>query len=297
MESGMESNRFRLQQLRSLTITHSELDDVDKLVKTLGDYQRSSLETLMFYDTDTLRSYQCNMFRPEELTGQRNLRMKYLDASDVMLDAYYDYKGNVECGKNNGWISDVDFFVEWFTERAFGKSTEVLVLRAQGRGGLLEGDAEMLDQAITKMIEGGRSDRCEDGPHGPTCSCERSFPNLKAVYLGALEETTNMRRALSRCKPRFAKAIAAGRKFGVDVHTRTTRGQPFHQIEFPKPPITSASFKNTGSPPGTPLAFDVYTGRWGPAGCGNCGECTKCLQQYNAVMWKRVAEELEEENA
>lgn len=286
------------KQLRSLTITHTEMRDVDELVKTLGDYQRDSLETLMFYDTDALHGYRCNMFRPEELGGLRNLRMVYADASDVMLDAYYNYEGKVECAKGNEWISDVDFFVEFFLDSAFPKSMEVLVLGAQGRGGLYEGDAEMLDQAIAKMIEDARSVRSGGGPHGPTCSCGQpsNFANLKAVYLGALDETANMERALSRHKPRFAKAIAAGRKFGVDVHTRTTRGQPFHQIEFPKPPITSVSFKNTGLPPGTPLAFDVYTGRWGPPGCGNCGTCTKCLQQYDAGVWKRVAEELEGEN-
>lgn len=286
------------KQLRSLTIAHTEMDDVDELVKTLGDYQRDSLETLMFYDTDALHGYRCNVFRPEELGGLRNLRMVYVDASDVMLDAYYNYAGKVECIKGNEWISDVDFFVEFFMDSAFPKSMEVLVLGAQGRGGLFEGDAEMLDQAITKMIEDVRSEHSVGGPHGPTCSCGQPshFANLKAVYLGALDETADTRRALSRPKPRFAKAIAAGRKFGVDVHTRTTRGQPFHHIEFPKPPVTSVSFKNMGSTLGTPLAFDVYTGRWGPAGCGNCGTCTNCLQQYKPGVWKRVAEELEGES-
>lgn len=181
-------------------------------------------------------------------------------------------------------MCEQEFFVDFCMNSAFPESTEVLVLGTKElricrrRSELLPGDADLLDQAITTMIE------CSVRP---TAGFKRSFPNLKAIYLSDLEGKAF---APKRRKRRFSKAIAAGRKFGVDVHTRTTRGQPFNQVEFPKPPaMTTTEFAED-------VVFDIYTGKWAPPKCGNCGTCEKCLKQYDAIVWKEV-EEIERERS
>lgn len=139
------------------------------------------------------------------------------------------------------------------------------------------------------MIEHKRVVECDDGKEDkaatssarPTTEFKRSFPNLKAIDLSELDEKAFAPR---RRKRWFSKAIAAGRKFGVDVHTRTTRGRPFHQVGFPKPPtMTTTKFAED-------VVFNIYMGKWAPPKCGNCGTCEYCLRQYDASVWKEVEE-------
>lgn len=80
------------KQLKSLAISNSEMDDIDALVQDAANVHADSMETLMFYETESLHGYRCNMFRPEALNNFRNLRTVYIDANDVMLDAFYNYK-------------------------------------------------------------------------------------------------------------------------------------------------------------------------------------------------------------
>ena len=277
--------------LKSLVIAGGEMRDIDAVVELAGCYWRS-LETLMFYETAQFTGYRSSMCRPEYIAWLSSLRTVYVDADDVMLDAYYHYEGDVECGRGNNWISDSQFFIRFCMESAFPNSTEVLVLGACDHSWLIEGDADLFDQAITTMIEYGRVTEREDGedeptgsPVEPAATFKGRFPNLKAIYLDSLDDTSAI--IDPRHRRWFSKAIAAGRKFGVDVHTGTTRGQSFHQIEFPKRPTMASTEIEEG------FVFDVYTGRWVPPKCGNCGKCEKCLEQYDASVWKEVEDELE----
>jgi hypothetical protein len=311
--SGVEAQRHEpvdamisgCKELESLTIAHSDMGDVDILVGTLGEYHRSSCHTLMFYGTSGLHGYRCNMFRPESMGDLSSLRMVYVDASDVMLDAFYNYEGDVESGPDHEWIGDLDFFIEYFMNDAFSESMEVLVLGTRRGAALSQGDADFFDLAITKMIEYGRDsesddEETEDGEHqdegdkgdndeneiiASAKSFEKSYPNLKAVYLGSLDTVRNT--AQGRRKRWFSNAVAAGRRARVDVHTRTTRGRPLHEIDFPKPPRLS-QHESTSAPAEDSLVFDVYTGQWTRSKCDNCGNCERCFEQYDISVWREV---------
>lgn len=284
------------KQLRSLTIAGGEVNDVDAIVEFSGECYRKSLETLMFYDTATMTGYRCNLCLPEYMNSLCSLRTIYVDANDVMLEAMGKYDGDVECSDENTWISDSEFFTRFCMDHAFPNSTEVLVLGTpRGRSDLFRGDADLWDQAITTMIEYGRVDGSDEGEDAaadnsgkPATTFEGRFPNLKAIYLDDLD---NLYYNIDhpRSKRWFRKAIAAGRKFGVDVHTRTTRSRPFHRVDshFPKPPMmTSHYFVEE-------VVFDIYKGKWLRPKCGNCGTCEKCLKQYDAGVWKEVEEDVE----
>ncbi|KAK4495076.1 hypothetical protein PRZ48_013403 [Zasmidium cellare] len=288
-------------ELFSLAITNSEMDDIDALVQEAAHFHKDTMETLMFYETSQLHGYRCNMFRPEELNRFNNLRTIYVDASDVMLDAMYNHEGDGDhqAGEDHEWMGDRDFFIEFFMNSCFPESMEVLMLCSMRPGRTLDGDVDFLDQAIETMIETMHEpeddeDSEGEGSESSSKTFERRFPNLKAIYLGGLDELLGDR-GYSTAEPRkkrwFSRAIAAGRKAGVDVHTRTTRGQSFHEIEFPTPPSV-ADLKSAPDPPQAPLVFDVYTGRWGSRSCRNCGECEGCLAQYDKSVWKEVEDEV-----
>jgi hypothetical protein len=175
-------------------------------------------------------------------------------------------------------------------------------------------DADLFDHAIAKMIEyerdsgsdnEGDEDEGAEGEdlgdeenadgHGSETSekaYDRSFPNLKAIYVGASDMIHNTPPRRQRW---FAKAIAAGGKFGIDVHTRTTRAQSFHDTDFPKPPAFK-EHRPTSLPAENPPVFDVYSGRWTRSMCGNCGKCDGCLEQYDVSVWKAVEDEFERES-
>jgi hypothetical protein len=287
------------KQLKSLTIAGSRLNDVDAVVEAAGRCYQQSLETLMIYETEDLVEYRCRTFTPGAMERLTSLRTIYVDASDVMLDALGDRDPDTECDcgcDEHEWISDHEEFIEFFMEAAFPESMEVLILGTQGLSELSEGDANLLDQGITTMIEFGRAAECgneeEDQAAGnavkPAAVFERCFPNLKAIYLSSLDEKDYRNYPPGRRKRWFSNAIAAGRKFGVDVHTRSTRGRPFHQVDFPKPPTWTSH--NSAE---EDLVFDVYTGKWEAPKCGNCGTCEDCLDQYDASVWKEV--EVEDE--
>ncbi|KAF2170397.1 hypothetical protein M409DRAFT_19219 [Zasmidium cellare ATCC 36951] len=296
------------RELKSLTITDSEMDDIDAIVQSAAHYHGDSMETLMFYETRLLHGYRCNMFRPESINGFNNLRTVYIDASDVMLDAMYNHEGDAHDGLNHEWIGDREFFIEFFMNSAFPESMEVLVLGSMGRGRMPDGDVEFFDQAIETMIQTMRepeADSDEDSADGKsegsqdsessTKTFDRRFPNLKAIYLGALDELGTdgeggVRVPAPRKKRWFSRAIAAGRKAGVDVHTRTTRGQPIHDIQFPTTP-NFADLKSAPDPPQEPWVFDFYNGCWKPRSCGNCGDCEECFRQYDRRVWKEVKDE------
>lgn len=271
------------KQLKTLTITDGDLSNVDALVEFVGECHEGSLETLMFYETTQLRGYRCNLFRPEAISKYyfRNVRMIYIDASDVMLDAFYNHKGRASDKPGHEWIDDFDFFMDFFMDIRLPENMEVLVLGRCQRSQMYEGDAEFWDQAITQMIESGRGEGCcgKRGKHAPF------YPNLKAIYIGSVDELPHPERRKRPRKRWFSRAIAAGRKYGVDVHTRTTRGPIFHEINFPKPPLIS-------SQPST-LVFDEYTGTWEEPGyrCSNCGACEQCLVQYDVSVWREIQDD------
>jgi hypothetical protein len=278
------------KQLKSLTIAGGGLSGVDDVIETAGRCYQQSLETLMLYDPSGLHGRNALHFLPESMKDLTGLRTFYIAAKDVLHGAYEHFiqsgvqPSKCKCDEEHFWMCEQEFFVNFCLNSAFPESTEVLVLGTKElrivrrRSELLPGDADLLDQAITTMIE------CSVRP---TTGFKRSFPNLKAIYLSDLEGKVF---APKRRKRRFSKAIAAGRKFGVDVHTRTTRGRPFHQVDFPKPPtITTTKFAED-------VVFDIYTGKWAPSKCGNCGTCEKCLKQYDASVWKEV-EEFERERS
>lgn len=292
------------KQLKSLTIAGGDLDDVDTVVETAVRCHGKSLETLMFYETDRLHGYRRHLFEPEVLFDWSDLRTVYVDPSDVMLDAYgshshaqsgLDSADRVESlGAGHSWIAVFEPFLEGFMYQSFPQTMEVLVLGSQGHSGTLPGDAAFLDQAITEMIESGRRDNGD--------AFSGRFPHLKAIYLRSLDQfnydhsSRRKRDRETRTERWFSNAIAAGRKYGIDVHTRTTRGRSFHQIDFPKPPMF-ASLEDTNSSPDHPRVFDVYTGKWGAANCGNCGTCEDCLEQYDVDVWSEVEKDLEREYA
>jgi len=297
------------KELKSLTLSSCDMDDMDTLVELLRDCYKKSLESLMFYNFERgfrLHGYRRSVFETGVLAGMRNLRMLYIDPEDVSSDADMEYTAEIRSGNAYEWscLEDVDFFIEYFMQNAIPNSTEVLVLGTQGRSPLSEEAAEFFDHAIAMLIENGAANylaekrrtfsSCQCGRHTPPRFVRGSLPNpIKAVYLESMDEKDRDRKP--RRKRWFSKAIAAGRKHGVDVHTRTTRGRPFHQIEFPKPPSMTSSGSSSSSADDL-LVFNVYTGKWGPPGCGNCGKCEACLEQYDASVWKDIEGELEQES-
>jgi len=298
------------KQLRSLTIAGCELMDADELVKAAGRVCPQSLETLMFYDTTEVSSNHGNVFLPESMEDLTRLRTIYVNADDVLRGASKRYDRDaesrredlllgfskhsgddeIECEcEDHGWISEHDYFIRFCMNSAFPSSTEVLVLGTNEGSGLCDGDAILIDEAMARMIEYGRvaerDDAEEDGAAASSeMVFERCFPNLKAIYLDALDDISYIPHHRKRW---FSKAIAIGRRFGVDVHTRTTRSRPFHQVDFPKPPTWT-----TCKPAENDLVFDMYTGLWAPPKCENCGTCKACFQLYNASVWKEVEDEL-----
>ncbi|GAB7333963.1 hypothetical protein MBLNU13_g06069t1 [Cladosporium sp. NU13] len=293
--------------LKSLTIASSDINDVDILVELLRDNYKKSFESLMFYNSDSsfrLHGYQRSVFETDVLSRMPNLRMLYIDSMDVIQDADLEYRDEVRRGlwaNGQSWscLDDIEFFVEYFMSNAIPNSVEVLVLGTQGRSPLSEDEADFFDRAMAMLIENGvanclaerrRTYRC--GKHPPSKFSRGSLPNpIKAVYLVSMDDVD---RPPARRKRWFSKAIAAGRKHGVDVHTRTTRGRAFHQIEFLKP-LLMASDESTRSSANSLLVFNVYTGNWGPPSCGKCGRCEACLEQYDASVWKEIEGEYGDE--
>jgi hypothetical protein len=269
-------------QLKSLVLSGGSVQDIDGVVECAGKFHCRTLETLMFYETNRFTGRRSKMCLPEYIVPLSSLRTVYVNAHDVILGAYYE---------------DPDEHSQSFTrfcmDRAFPNSMKVLVLGTNGSLG--KGDADLLDQAITTMIEYGRvaerqdgEEEPADGSAKPATTFEGCYSSLKAIYLDSLDSKGDEWKA--RRERWFSKTIAAGRKFGIDVHTRTTRGQPFHQVDFPKPPtMTTTKFAEDA-------VFDIYTGKWAPAKCGNCGKCEECLRQYDASVWKEL-EELERERS
>jgi hypothetical protein len=298
------------KELKSLTIASSNMDDMDILVELLKDSYRKSFESLMFYNSDMslrLHGYRRSVFETDVLSRMPSLRMLYIDPEDVTQDAVLEYLNDVRWepwANELNWsiLDDVDFFVEFFMRSAIPSSVEVLVLGTQGRSPLSEEEAEFFDRAIAMMIENGAANylaekrrtfnACRCGRHTPPGHVRGSLPNpIKAVYLESIDDVD---RPPARRKRWFTKSIAVGRKHGVDVHTRTTRGRPFHQIEFPKPPSMISAGSTSSSVEG-PLVFNVYTGKWDPPGCENCGKCEACLEQYGASVWKEIGAEYGDE--
>ena len=227
-----------------------------------------------------------------------------IDPEDVIQDADLEYSDDVRWepwvnGQSWSCLDDIDFFVEYFMSSAVPNSVEVLVLGTQRRAPLSEKEAEFFDRAIAMLIENGaanylaeRRRTCRCGRHQPPKFVRGSLPNpIKAVYLESMDDVD---RPPARRKRWFSKSIAAGRKHGVDVHTRTTRGRTFHQIEFPKP-SSMASNGPAQSSANSSLVFNVYTGRWGPPKCANCGKCEGCLEQYDASVWKEIEDDYGDE--
>lgn len=290
--------------LKSLTISTCDMDDIDTLVALLKDCYKKCFESLMFYTSDPrmrLHGYRRSVFETEVLAWMPNLRMLWIHPEDVIQDADFEYMSDMRweqlANKHTWWcLEDVDFFVEFFMRNALPDSTEVLVLGSQSSSPLSEEEAEFFDHAIAALIEFGAANylrerwrTCSCGRHPPPEFIRRSLPNpIKAVYLEAMDQTDRHR---GRRRRWFSKAIAAGRKHGVDVHTRTTRGPLFHQIEFPRPPLMASSGPASSLADGS-LVFNVYSGKWGPPGCGNCGKCEACLEQYDASVWKDIEDEL-----
>jgi hypothetical protein len=281
------------KQLKSLVFAGGEVVDIDAMVEDAGKL----LETLMFYETSQFSGDRSNLCRPQYIVGLDSLRTVLVDAEDMMLEAYHDYQlaESYSAGPGNLWIDDSQRFTRFCMEMAFPNSIKVLVLGFRDHSELMEGDANLSDEALTTMIEYGRVDGHDeeengsaDGAADAATTFKGRYSNLKAIYLDSLDEKHDINEA--RRERWFSKAIAAGRKFGIDVHTRTTRGQPFHQVDFPKPPtMTTTKFAEDA-------VFDIYTGKWAPAKCGNCGKCEECLRQYDASVWKEL-EELERERS
>lgn len=229
---------FGCKALKSLTISSSNMDDIDVLMEFLRDCHRESFESLMFYNSDRrfrLHGYRRFVFETASLAGMPNLRMLYIDPEDFTQDADLEYMSDMRWqswanGSTWSCLEDVDFFVEYFMETALANSVEVLVPGTQQRAPLSEAEAEFFDHAIAMLIENGaanylaeRRRTCQCGQHPPTKFVRGSLPNpIKAVYLESMDD---MDRPPAWRKRWFSRAIAAGRKYGVDVHTRTTRGR------------------------------------------------------------------------
>jgi hypothetical protein len=265
----------------------------------------------MFYNSERgfrLHGYRRSVYEMGVLAGMPKLRMLFVDPEDVTSDADFEYMEDIRWqpwANGYSWSchEDIVFFVEYFMANAISDSVEILVLGTLGRSPLSEEEAEFFDHAIARLIETGAADylrearrtysTCQCGRHTPPNFIRGSLPNpIKAVYLETMDDKRGTR---PRGKRWFSKAIAAGRKRGVDVHTRTTRGRAFHQIDFPKPPSMNSNVSASSSVE-RPLVFNMYTGKWGPPNCGNCGKCDACLEQYDASVWKEIEDELEQES-
>ena len=101
-----------------------------------------------------------------------------------------------------------------------------------------------------------------------------NYPSLKAIYLEEIEQRRPQRDA--RTELCFQDAIAAGKRYGVDVHTLTNSNQLLHEISFPEAPDKSAL--ETGPDwrqrPDT-WVFNPYVGR-------------RCLQGVRSVAAVRA---------
>ena len=224
----------------------TRLEHADHLVSGFSEEQES-LETLMFYDFGrdpykTIHGRECTAYEPDIIDTSR-LKQLSISVQDIeILD--YSLSNCVWYGEDGkGWgdrkheEDEEDTFVRHAAE-CYPGSIECLVLwgEAGTSGCLSERDGpkqiKLFDRAVVKMLEDG------------------FYKNLKAIYLEEIEHNKPIEERVSvgnrwmnlpiprepRAEPCFQDAVAAGKKYGVDVHTLTNRSQLLHDISFPEAP-------------------------------------------------------------
>ena len=259
----------------------TRLENAEQFVSGFSEEQSSSLESLMFYDfgRDTYRKihgYRCAAYLPDEICGASDLKKVSICVEDVEWWGNWasEYMKDVEDGEN---VEDA--YVRHVSE-CFPTGMECLVLWGQtgGWGREVRNETKLIERAIVKMMEGGQ------------------YQNLRAIYLEDIEHNMPVengdRSAVPtprqpRTKLSFRDALAAGKKYGVDVHTLTNRSHLLHEISFPEAPDKYAleTGPDWGKRP-EDWVFNPYIGRRVPRGCEMCGCCEGCRAEYSEEMWR-----------
>ena len=245
-----------------------DLHDVDSIVSGLGGTGERTIESLMFYgyQRGQTHGYRCSAYRPEELNEFDVLKNICINFRDVELDAVYTLDGDKLDYETDG------AYLERFFVNAFPPTMETLTFW---------GEAGDVFVAWEPSIRTG----VEDALIWLINSSEHIYPDLKAIYLEAVER--------SRDGPKkktlwFQRLVEVARKRGIDVYTLTNRGEKRHEISFPEGLDSYDLVTGPDYPRPSDWMFDVYTGRRVPPGCGKCGECENCLAQYTKELWAKV---------
>ena len=232
----------------------ARLEHADHLANGFSE-EHHSLKSLMFYDFgrdtgQTIHGYRCAAFQPDQIHDGCLLAQVSINVQDIELFGYYMEK-YVEDRE-----SDEEAYVR-HTAKCLPGLMECLILwdeTGSGHAGDKPNETKLIKRAIIKMIEDG------------------NYPCLKAIYLEEIEHRRPQRDA--RTELCFQGAIAAEKRYGVDVHTLTNRNQLLHEISFPEAPDKYAL--ETGPDwrkrPDT-WVLDPYVGRRVPPGCAKCGCC------------------------
>lgn len=239
-------------------------------VYELGQIQGASLESLMFYGIDPQSVHERDE-RNSTYTYRHGWRMKddypvlknlTINWADIRLQAVVEQISSLA-----GWGN--------FAMEFFPASIETIVIcddKGTPSNKMLE-NFEQTDEVEMMVIAMIQSDK---------------FPNLKTIYLGAVE-----RARIRVTKIPFQNAIKVGQKFGVDVHTYTNSKTPKHVANFPWAPdecdlVTGPSKGRITEGTG----FNVYEGSRWRKWCGGCGGvCSQCRRVYRKALWHELAEQ------
>lgn len=285
--------------------------DIDRILPSID----TSIQSFLFHGDIAVEGYRSEMYDPELV----HTAAFTVNISDVMLFAP---QPNTDGGQGNGLDPKVDGVGIWGTSRSqfgeylfdqFGDSWNAIVFT----GSASHEEAEMIDEGLVRFIrsvnrgclykEGEDEDEEEADEEEESDGEDEDADNVEmaeesdqgddendsapvrygsAIYLQTIDGTK------PRGKRWFSKAIRAGRRYGIQVHTRTTPALHTHSLPFPWP----ASDKELQTSPlyGSPLVENyVLVPDEGLVKdyCANCGACEECFTIMKPAAWDKARED------
>jgi hypothetical protein len=263
----------------------ARFEAADTVVSSLGTYQGSTLESLMFYDyhdnRGSVRGYRCSAFRPEELRNFDNLKHVCMSIQDIELEAYYDRDGSAK-----DWESEGAYLERFFLESL--SSYEAIIFWGWLSDVFIKwepNEEQGFEDAVISLVGFRHSDNPVRAVYLE--NVERSSGPITTFSIGRGAEPSPWEKE----KIWFRRAMQVARKRGVDVHTLSSRSKPLHQIEFPEAPDKYDLKTGPWGERPADWVFNVYTGRREPKGCGKCGNCDVCFEFYKKELWDELDKE------
>ncbi|KAK3381228.1 hypothetical protein B0H63DRAFT_197881 [Podospora didyma] len=226
------------------------------------------VEAMLFCEDVLVQSSKWKMFEADSIP---KIPIYSVCMRDVMVSGYGDGgEGDAAPISPSPGSITAELFADFFAESMGGKAIVFL-------GTISETEMEVADDAIVHLL---------DLQHRGVLR----RPPLRALYLEGLEKADPAVSGVAK-KRWFEKAIRAGKRFGVEVHTRSTRAPRKHSVEFPE--ITGEKDLKSSPwfehPDVEKTYFKPHRGLVND--CGNCGACRVCFKFYPEELWKAWAEE------